>query len=337
MTFEITNLDSGKNTHCGVLEFSAEEGCVYMPDWMMHTLVLKDGQFVRVEKTGNLAKATYMKIQPHSTDFVRNLSDPQVMLEEILKDFVCVTVGDTIIVNHEDQRYYIDIVAADPENVVSLFDTDCELDVMQPLDYEESPEQVKTEKEATELKELEANFAKFKALEYEEPPEQVKTEEEATEIKELEANFAKFKALDYEEPPEQVKAEEEATELKELEADFAKFRSLDYEEPPEQVKTEEEATELKELEADFAKFKPYTGVSRKLDENMSTNTTSVVAKTGSSNSKKMTQSDAVSPVCSRNYDKTDAFDQGDMNAVGCKNEVKKFQPFTGRKYTLSGS
>lgn len=164
MTFEITNLDSGKASHCGVLEFSAEEGLVYIPDWMMRNLVLQDGQYVKIEKTGNLARATHMKIQPHSTDFVKNLSDPQAVLEEILKDFVCVTVGDTIMVNHEDQSYYIDIVEADPEDVVSLFDTDCEVDVAPALDAVEPPDQVKSEEGATEQREseAEADFAKFK-------------------------------------------------------------------------------------------------------------------------------------------------------------------------------
>jgi ubiquitin fusion degradation protein 1 len=34
MLFRITNGQNGKHTHCGVLEFSAEEGRVYIPFWM---------------------------------------------------------------------------------------------------------------------------------------------------------------------------------------------------------------------------------------------------------------------------------------------------------------
>jgi ubiquitin fusion degradation protein 1 len=34
MLFRITNGQNGKYTHCGVLEFSAEEGRVYIPFWM---------------------------------------------------------------------------------------------------------------------------------------------------------------------------------------------------------------------------------------------------------------------------------------------------------------
>ena len=40
MLFEIKNDFIGKVTHCGVLEFSAEEGWCYMPFWMMQNLLV---------------------------------------------------------------------------------------------------------------------------------------------------------------------------------------------------------------------------------------------------------------------------------------------------------
>ncbi len=41
MLFEISSPTVGKRTHCGVLEFSAEEGYCYMPFWMMENLVVR--------------------------------------------------------------------------------------------------------------------------------------------------------------------------------------------------------------------------------------------------------------------------------------------------------
>lgn len=38
MLFEITNHALEKRTHCGVLEFSSDEGFCYMPYWMMENL-----------------------------------------------------------------------------------------------------------------------------------------------------------------------------------------------------------------------------------------------------------------------------------------------------------
>lgn len=43
MLFEITNNSIGKKTHCGVLEFSAEEGWCYMPFGMMQNLLVSVG------------------------------------------------------------------------------------------------------------------------------------------------------------------------------------------------------------------------------------------------------------------------------------------------------
>lgn len=36
MLFRVESLASGRSTHCGVLEFVAEEGVIYMPHWVSH-------------------------------------------------------------------------------------------------------------------------------------------------------------------------------------------------------------------------------------------------------------------------------------------------------------
>ena len=42
MLFELRNDALGKKTHCGVLEFSAEEGRCYMPFWMMQNMLVRE-------------------------------------------------------------------------------------------------------------------------------------------------------------------------------------------------------------------------------------------------------------------------------------------------------
>ena len=34
MLFKVESRSTGRSTHCGVLEFSADEGMVYMPYWV---------------------------------------------------------------------------------------------------------------------------------------------------------------------------------------------------------------------------------------------------------------------------------------------------------------
>lgn len=63
-------------------------------------------------------------------------------LEKTLRNFSCLTTGDSIMVAYNNKKYYIDIVETKPSNAISIIETDCEVDFAPPLDYKE-PEPVK--------------------------------------------------------------------------------------------------------------------------------------------------------------------------------------------------
>ncbi|KAI4300081.1 hypothetical protein L6164_033498 [Bauhinia variegata] len=140
MLFELRNNDVGRVSHCGVLEFIAEEGVMYMPYWMMENMLLQEGDIVRV-KNVTLPKGTYVKLQPHTKDFL-NISDPKAILETSLRKFSCLTTGDTIMVEYNNRKYFIDILETKPANAVSIIETDCEVDFAPPLDYKEPRKRV---------------------------------------------------------------------------------------------------------------------------------------------------------------------------------------------------
>ncbi|KAL0384024.1 UNVERIFIED_CONTAM: Ubiquitin fusion degradation protein 1 [Sesamum radiatum] len=135
MLFELQNAAAERISHCGVLEFIAEEGMIYMPYWMMENLLLQEGDFVRV-KNVTLPKGTYVKLQPHTKDFL-DISNPKAILETTLRNFSCLTTGDSIMVAYNNKKYYIDIVETKPSNAISIIETDCEVDFAPPLDYKE--------------------------------------------------------------------------------------------------------------------------------------------------------------------------------------------------------
>ncbi|KAH7441640.1 hypothetical protein KP509_03G047000 [Ceratopteris richardii] len=139
MLFEIHNPATNRTSHCGVLEFIAEEGMIYMPYWMMENLLLSEGDIVRL-KSATLPKGSYVKLQPHTQDFL-DISNPKAVLETTLRNFSCLTVGDNIMVAYNNKKYYIDIIEAKPAMAVSIIETDCEVDFAPPLDYKE-PERV---------------------------------------------------------------------------------------------------------------------------------------------------------------------------------------------------
>ncbi|KAM7482668.1 hypothetical protein LguiB_007251 [Lonicera macranthoides] len=135
MLFELCNADTVRVSHCGVLEFIAEEGMIYMPYWMMENLLLQEGDIVGV-KNVTLPKGTYVKLQPHTKDFL-DISNPKAILETTLRNFSCLTKGDTIMVAYNNKKYYIDIIESKPSNAISIIETDCEVDFAPPLDYKE--------------------------------------------------------------------------------------------------------------------------------------------------------------------------------------------------------
>ncbi|KAI5066269.1 hypothetical protein GOP47_0018893 [Adiantum capillus-veneris] len=140
MLFELHNPQTSRTSHCGVLEFIAEEGMIYMPYWMMENMLLSEGDIVRV-KSATLPKGSYVKLQPHTKDFL-DISNPKAVLETTLRNFSCLTVGDNIMVAYNNKRYYIDIIEAKPSAAISIIETDCEVDFAPPLDYKE-PEPVR--------------------------------------------------------------------------------------------------------------------------------------------------------------------------------------------------
>lgn len=141
MLFSITNTSKNITTHCGVLEFSAEEGRMYIPFWMQQHLQLKPGEIV-VVKNATLPKGTYVKIRPQQKAFIE-ITDPKAVLENKLRNFSALTKGDTIIINYNNTDYCIDIidVAANnqPVNAISIVETDVQVEFERPLDMPPSP------------------------------------------------------------------------------------------------------------------------------------------------------------------------------------------------------
>lgn len=135
MLFRAENKRSGRYTHCGVLEFIADEGSVYLPYWMMKHLGLQEGDIVTLTNA-SLPKGSYVKLQPHSTEFL-DISNPRAVLETTLRGFSCLTVGDTIPIYYNDRVYQINIIESKPADAISVIETDCNVDFAPPLDYEE--------------------------------------------------------------------------------------------------------------------------------------------------------------------------------------------------------
>ncbi|XP_021669194.2 uncharacterized protein LOC110656633 [Hevea brasiliensis] len=162
MLFKISNDSKGRVSHCGVYEFTADEGSVFLPSWMMKNLQSQEGELLSL-KSATLERGTYIKLQPHSMDFL-GIVNPKAVLEWTLSSkFFCLTTGDTIVINYNSKNFFIDIVETRPSSAVCILDTDCEVDFAPPLDYKEpvKPAKIAKEEEQAEEKEPSKEKAMF--------------------------------------------------------------------------------------------------------------------------------------------------------------------------------
>lgn len=157
--FEVNNPSGARRTHAGVQEFIAEEGMCYLPYWMMCNLLLSEGDLVRITNT-SLPKGSFVKLQPVSSEFL-DIHNPRAVLENSLRNFATLTVGDCIVIDYNQKKYEIEIVECKPAHAISIIEADVNVDFAPPKDYKE-PER----KPAAA-----ANASSFKAkVEESEPP-----------------------------------------------------------------------------------------------------------------------------------------------------------------------
>ena len=135
--FRILNIELNISTHCGVAEFTAEEGTCYLPTNMFDKLCLMEGQQVNI-RNADLKPGTFIKLQPHKTEFIEN-PNPKTILEYNLRNYFCVTEGDTISVKFRKKIYKIDVVQCKPDKAIRTLNTDIGVYFCPPKDYKEPP------------------------------------------------------------------------------------------------------------------------------------------------------------------------------------------------------
>lgn len=135
MLFKLTSGVDNKTTHSGVLEFTAEEGTCYIPFWMMQNLLIEEGSVITVANV-SLPKATFVKLQPQSVDFLE-ISNPRAVLEHALRNFSCVTKGDVIQLPYNNKNYHFELKEVEPQDAACIIETDCNVDFDAPVGYKE--------------------------------------------------------------------------------------------------------------------------------------------------------------------------------------------------------
>jgi ubiquitin fusion degradation protein 1 len=130
ITFEI--ISKHYKTHCGVIEFTSDEGTCFIPEWIMKNLDIHEGDFIYIRNV-SLSNASFIKFKPE-LKFLE-LSDPRAVLEYILRSFSCVTIGDKLHFNYNFKEYILEIIEVKPKNACCIIDADIEVEFDEPDGY----------------------------------------------------------------------------------------------------------------------------------------------------------------------------------------------------------
>lgn len=155
-TFELINpIKRHLKTHAGVLEFTADEGVVYLPSWMMKRLELSEGGAIRLFGS-RLPKGKLVKLQAQSVTFLE-LSDPKAVLEQAFRSYTALTEGDIIEISYNMMTFELLIMEIQPAGAaISIINTDLEVDFAPPKGYVE-PERKPAAPVATMASKLKIN------------------------------------------------------------------------------------------------------------------------------------------------------------------------------------
>jgi ubiquitin fusion degradation protein 1 len=130
LTFEIVT--NQKKTHCGVLEFTSDEGACFIPHWIMNNLEIKDGDMIYIRNV-DLNQATFVKFKPCLTFL--EISDPRVVLEYTLRSFSCLTIGDKLHFDYNFKTYCLEVIELLPKKACCIIEADIEVEFDEPDGY----------------------------------------------------------------------------------------------------------------------------------------------------------------------------------------------------------
>lgn len=146
LIFELITNQS--KTHCGVLEFTAEEGSCFVPTWIMRNLYINEGDSIYIRNVP-LQQADFIKFKP-DINFL-DLSDPRAVLEYILRTFSCVTIGDNLTFEYNNKEYVLQVTDVKPKKACCIIEADIEVEFDKPDKIDRPKEETKVIKETKNI------------------------------------------------------------------------------------------------------------------------------------------------------------------------------------------
>jgi ubiquitin fusion degradation protein 1 len=118
-------------SHCGVLEFTAEENTVGLPPKVARSLFQEEFIDTIQVKFVRLEKGKFASLQPKGQGFGKREIDFKQILERSLSQVhTTLTVGDILFLRHGRETFEVQVTELKPENAVNILNTDLEVHLL---------------------------------------------------------------------------------------------------------------------------------------------------------------------------------------------------------------
>lgn len=159
-------------TYCGVQDFTADDGLVYLPNHLLDQLAINGCDIVTVKYINNVPKGEFVVIEPLNKE-IFDIKDLDKYLEKVISGYCVLYQNQVINFEHENNFYKIlikKIKAVDDieTNLIDVVNTDLFFDIHNKFLEEELRQKELEElrqKELDELKERELEELKMKEQE----------------------------------------------------------------------------------------------------------------------------------------------------------------------------
>jgi hypothetical protein len=159
-------------TYCGVQDFTADEGLVYIPNHILDQLAINGCDIVTVKYINNVPKGEFVVIEPLNKE-IFDIKDLDKYLEKVISGYCVLYQNQVINFEHENNFYKIlikKIKAVDDieTNLIDVVNTDLFFDIHNKFLEEELRQKELEElrqRELDELKEKELEELRLKELE----------------------------------------------------------------------------------------------------------------------------------------------------------------------------
>lgn len=124
---------------------------IYIPQHFLENLGIEVGNQIKLTLLNKkIPKGNKIVLKPHTSNFLDIMDHKHFLEKHLVKLYSTLSLGQTIIIPRDDSNILIDVLGCEPEETISIIDTDLEVEFEEPWDYNEKPVTKQIEKETFE-------------------------------------------------------------------------------------------------------------------------------------------------------------------------------------------